>query len=239
LTEVPFIEAHDVSRAFGRHFALHHVDLSFPSGQVSLVLGPNGAGKSTLLGILATLDRPTSGSLRYGPSMDGTRMEREGRGLIGFVSHESMLYGELTGMENLSLFARLLGVDASSARMRESLDAVGIDPAGPGYQRVRTYSRGMRQRLSLARALLQDPPVLILDEPFSGLDREGCQRVVELLTAARSRGRLLVIATHHLDLPRDFADRVVLLRRGRRVYEGCARWPLVTHLVESRSPGEE
>jgi heme exporter protein A len=145
-------------------------------------------------------------------------MARFGRGHIGWVAHDSLLYPELTGAENLDFYARLFGLEDPRARVAEGLERVGMATAA--HRPVRTYSRGMKQRLSVARALLNDPAVLILDEPFNGLDRDGRQRVVELLAEARGEGKLVVLSTHVLDLPEGFVDQMIVLRRGRVLFSG-------------------
>jgi heme exporter protein A len=224
LTEIPYVEVVGLTRIFGRHYALHRVDARLNQGEVSLILGPNGAGKSTLLSILATLDRPSAGKVFYGDGVGRRVMEQRGRGLIGWVAHDSLVYSELTGAENLRFYARLYGLDTVSKRVDRALRKVGLESAS--HQAVRTYSRGMRQRLSVARALLNSPRLLILDEPFTGLDGDGRRLVTDLLLEAKEAGCLVILSTHVLDLPRGFVDHTLVLKRGRRVYHGPPGWPI-------------
>ncbi|MBN1946163.1 MAG: heme ABC exporter ATP-binding protein CcmA [Bradymonadales bacterium] len=238
MREIPFIETVDLTRSFGRTLALHRVSTCLWSGEVSLVMGPNGAGKSTLLAILATLDRPTSGRVRYGGEVDEGWMMRQGRGLIGWMGHESMLYGDLTGWENLVFFARLYGIGEVERCVGRCLEEVGLDREEHSRRPVYSYSRGMRQRLSLARAVVHDPSVLILDEPFTGLDLAGCQLVVGMMEKVKKRGGLVVLATHYLDLPEGLVDRVLVLRGGRLLYQGEVKRPLGEMVRRAQDGGE-
>ncbi|MGC8825601.1 MAG: heme ABC exporter ATP-binding protein CcmA, partial [Anaerolineae bacterium] len=175
----PAVEARGISKAFGRYRVLRGVDLRIEQGEFLALLGPNGAGKTTFLRILATLSRPTEGRAWInGQPLDGdTRRVRQ---QIGLVSHQTFLYGDLTAEENLRFYGRLYRVPALEDRIAELLERVGL------YERrhdpVRTFSRGMQQRLSIARAVLHDPPVLLLDEPDTGLDQQAARMLRELLS---------------------------------------------------------
>jgi len=176
------------------------------------VVGPNGAGKSTLLGVLATLSRPSSGTVTYGPH---TAASGGGalRARIGFLSHELQIYAELTARENLEFFAALYGLPDAAARAGRALAAAhlgarGDDPVGG-------FSRGMRQRLALERALLHDPRLVLLDEPFTGLDDPSTRALRDRLAALRQEGRIVLLATHDLDAVEGLLDRAVVLRDGR------------------------
>jgi heme exporter protein A len=182
-----------------------------------MILGPNGAGKSTLLSILATLDQPSKGDVRYG-ELDHATMCRIGRGSIGWASHQSLLYEELTGMENLTFYARLYRLDDPGGTAGRLVDRLGLSDAG--QRAVRTYSRGMKQRLSVARALLNQPDILLLDEPLSGLDREGVARVSEVLVEAKEGGTLVAFSSHIFDLPAGVIDQAFVLRRGKLIAGG-------------------
>jgi heme exporter protein A len=200
----PAIELEGLERRYGERRALTGVALTLQPGQTAVVLGPNGAGKSTLLRVLASLLRPHAGTVR----VLGHELPREAwavRGRVGYVGHEPMLYRDLTGRENLELHARLHGV--APARVGELLDAVGL--ARRGRDPVHTYSRGMVQRASLARALLHDPEVLLLDEPRANLDPAASEQVEPLL-AGRTR-----VVTSHQPGDAEAADVVLGLRDGR------------------------
>ena len=206
-----------VSRVYGRTFALHRVSLSLPAGAVTALVGDNGAGKTTLLNILATLDAPTEGTVRYG-DYDWATFSRRGRGLIGWVSHDALVYGDLSGRENLAFFARMYGLDRPGERAEEWLERAGL--AAAADRRVHAYSRGMKQRLTLARALLHDPRVLLLDEPMTGLDQAGRRFASELFATLRDQGKVVALVTHNLRELGGLADRMAVLRRGRLTYVG-------------------
>lgn len=207
------VEVEGVSCAFGRVYALHRVTTAFEAGKVVALLGPNGAGKSTLLSVLATLLTPDRGDVRY----DGvplSEVRRSQRARIGYVSHDALLYPDLSGVENLWFFGRLYGVPDPTARAQALLARVGLSEEA-SVRAVRTYSRGMRQRLSIARALLQDPCLLLLDEPFTGIDRDGCALVEGLLAEEKAAGRIVLLSTHRLELGASLVDEVRLLEGGR------------------------
>jgi len=205
-----------VAKRYGHQRALGSVDLELRRGSLTALLGPNGAGKTTLLGILSTLIRPSAGEVRY---LDGDavraaddRLRRE----IGVLAHASLCYGELSGLENLRFFAGLY--DVPEARVAELLDQVGLEPKAR-ERPARTYSRGMMQRLALARALLASPSLLLLDEPFTGLDRGGAMALGASLAASKTAGAMVLVVTHDLEAIGGLADHVVVLRRGQLVHE--------------------
>ena len=201
-----------VSRYYGRRRALTRVSLAVRAGEVVGLLGPNGAGKSTLLGILATLIAPSSGSVRYGEQRArdlGAALRRR----VGFLSHDLQLYPELTARENLEFFARLYGATTPASTVDAALDRARLtdradDPIGG-------FSRGMRQRLALERALLHDPRLVLLDEPFTGLDDRSVGDLAERLRLLGHDGRMVIFATHDLDIAEGVLDRAVVLRNGR------------------------
>jgi heme exporter protein A len=201
-----------VGKTFGRHRALIDLSVTFDSGEVAVVLGPNGAGKSTLLGILSTLVRPTSGQVTF----DGRAVDRHGdvRTAIGYVGHEPGLYADLTARQNLTLFAGLYGVPDAAGLTERMLARVGLGDVRREAI-VRTFSRGMMQRLALARALLHEPQVLLFDEPGSALDPAGAAWLAEEIARERATGRLVVLVTHDLDAAALVATHLVILRRGR------------------------
>lgn len=202
-------------KAYGPVRALRGVTLSVESGESLVIFGPNGAGKTTLLKIIATLVRPTSGTLRVfggNPFADG-RLRRT----LGVVSHHSYLYGGLTASENLVFTGRLYGVPDAANRAEALLATVGL--ASRAQDLVRTYSRGMVQRLAIARALMHDPPLLLFDEPYTGLDRHAAGMLTALLE--RLRGfRTLVMTTHSIEQGLALADRMAILVNGVLAYEG-------------------
>ena len=203
-----------VGRNFGRHRALIDVSTTLEPGEITAILGPNGAGKSTLLGILATLVAPTTGHVRWGDTE--LRRGSPARAALGFVGHEPGLYMDLGALPNLELFARLYGLPDANRRSRALLDRVGLGDA-PIDAPVRTFSRGMQQRLALARALLHEPSILLFDEPGSALDPVGVHWLAGELNRERSAGRVVVLVTHDLDAAGALAGHIVVLRRGRVV----------------------
>jgi heme ABC exporter ATP-binding subunit CcmA len=201
-----------VSRHFGRKIALRRVSLALRAGEITTLVGPNGAGKTTLLGILSTLVQPSAGVVRY-----GDRTAREWgdpiRSTIGMLGHELFLYGDLTARENLLFFARLYDLPDPSGRVAAALETAGLsDRAG---ERASTLSRGLRQRLALERALLHAPRLVLLDEPFTGLDDEAARGLRDRLGSLRNRGAAVVMATHDFESAEDVVDRVVVVRDGQ------------------------
>lgn len=208
------IAVSDVSRHFGRRRALSHVSFACQAGETVGLLGPNGAGKSTLLAILATLLAPSSGEVHYG---DRTAAQAGPalRGRLGLLAHDLHLYPELTARENLEFFARLHASSGITARVARALVRAGL--ADRADDLVISFSRGMRQRLAFERALLHEPRLVLLDEPFTGLDEASAGSLVERLSGLRKAGCLALVATHDLDIAADVLDRAVVLRDGRVV----------------------
>ncbi len=206
------IRLDSVSRVYGRVFALHRVSLELEPATVTGLVGDNGAGKTTLLNILATLDAPSSGEIRYGAHPWKT-FAKKGRHKIGWVSHDSLVYPELSGRENLEFFATMYGLDDPAALAQTWLERVGLAEAAD--RRADAYSRGMKQRLTLARALLHRPSILLLDEPMTGLDQSGRRQIAEIFEGLRADGRILVLITHDLDILDGLADQLAILRRGK------------------------
>lgn len=211
----PMLRLEHIAKQIGHRPILHQVDLEVERGQRVALLGPNGAGKSTLLRIAATLLKPSSGRVWIGgrPAGDDPSV----RAQVGVVLEPTLFYLSLTARENLTLYARLYGVPQAGKRAAELLELVGL--ALFGDEPVRTYSRGMRQRLALARALVHSPQLLLLDEPYTALDQEGCALLNGLLERLAAQGTAVVVVTHELEpggspLP---VDRAVLLDRGRLV----------------------
>jgi ABC-type multidrug transport system ATPase subunit len=203
----------DVSRNFGRRRALGHVSLTARSGDIVGLLGPNGAGKSTLIGILATLVAPTSGEVRYG-SQSSRQLPAELRARIGLLAHDLHLYPELSARQNLAFFAQLYGIDGGEI-VDTALESAGLGDRGDDI--VSGFSRGMRQRLALERALLHRPRLVLMDEPFTGLDDRAVGLVSARLRRLASEGAIVILATHDLDLADGLVTRVMLVREGRLV----------------------
>jgi heme exporter protein A len=211
------VQISKVGKRYGSERALASVSLELTARSMCAVLGHNGAGKTTLLGIVSTLVRATGGTVAYranGRAVTGAGVRRE----IGMLAHASMCYGDLSARENLALTAGLYEVDAGRAAIDGLLDRVGLDPKARD-RAARTYSRGMVQRLALARALLTRPSLLLLDEPFTGLDRGGAIALGEQLGVLRDAGAIVVVVTHDLEAIAGRTDHVAILRRGQLVFE--------------------
>ena len=211
------VQIRKVIKRYGSERALAGVTLDLAAGTMCAVLGHNGAGKTTLLGIVSTLVRPTGGTVAYrsrGSAVTGAEVRRQ----IGMLAHASLCYGELSARENLALIAGLYDVDAGAAALDAVLDRVGLDRKARDRP-ARTYSRGMLQRLALARALLTRPSLLLLDEPFTGLDRDGALALGRQLGELRDAGAIVVVVTHDLEAIAGRTDHVAILRRGQLVFE--------------------
>jgi ABC-type multidrug transport system ATPase subunit len=212
------VELADVSRHFGRRRAVSHVSLTINRGDILGLLGPNGAGKSTLIGMLATLVAPSTGSIRYG-NLNASTAEADIRGRIGVLAHELHLYPELTARQNLEFFARMYGLTVSG-----TVDAAlaGADLSDRDNDQVLGFSRGMRQRLALERALLHKPTLVLLDEPFTGLDDRAVRLVADRFRRLAADGAIVVLATHDLDLADGLITRMVVVRGGRLLSDAPA-----------------
>jgi heme exporter protein A len=210
------IKVCNLGKSFGSRVALAGVDLSIERGEFVTLMGPNGAGKTTFLRILATLARPTSGTVRIAgldPARDGIKVRQR----IGFLSHRTLLYEDLTAEQNLRFYARMYGLDDGPARVQDLLQRVGL--ATRHHDLVRTFSRGMQQRLALARAVLHRPQVLLLDEPYTGLDPLAAQVLTGLLAELTGEGCTTLLTTHDLGRGLEVGRRMVVLARGRLVYD--------------------
>jgi ABC-type multidrug transport system ATPase subunit len=204
----PIIAISAIVKQFGRFAALRGVNAEFGTGRLYAILGDNGAGKTTLLRGLAGLVRPTRGSI----SILGTTNLRAVCHELGYMAHPSLLYDEMGGMENLRYFARLYGI-TDQHRCTVSMTAVDLDPALA--RPVSQYSQGMRQRLSLARAILHDPKVLLLDEPFSNVDGRSAGAMVSLLAQMRNAGKTIFVVTHQTSLLESVADEFIWMDAGQ------------------------
>ncbi len=203
------ISVHSVVKQFGRFAALRGVTAEFDAGRFHAILGDNGAGKTTLLRAIAGLAQPTQGSI----SIFG-KPPREATRDLGYMAHPSLLYDEMSGMENLRYVARLYGISGDQ-RCEEAIRAVGLDPTLT--RGVGQYSQGMRQRMSLARAILHDPKVLLLDEPFSNVDVHSAREMVGLLKGMREAGKTIFVVTHQALLLQGTADEFIWMRSGQIV----------------------
>ncbi len=213
------IEIRGLIKAFGSRAVLKGVDLDVAQGEFVTLVGPNGADKTTLMSVVSTLGKPTGGRVRVA-GYDLADGASEARRQIGLVSHKTLLYDDLTAEENLRFYARMYDVPDAGARTETMLRQVGLW----GRQRdpVRTYSRGMQQRLAIARALLHDPPVLLLDEPDTGLDQHAAAMLGDLLRQAGVLGRRTVLmTTHNLERGLELGDRVAILAGGRIAFQAA------------------
>lgn len=200
-----------MTRLFGATLALRGVTTDFSRGELVFLEGPNGAGKSTLLAVIGTVLAPSSGSVSYAPVGADREAARE---QIGWVAHDSHCYRELTGRQNVELAARLRGVEAKSAWAR-ACERVGAGSFGE--RRVSTLSRGQRQRIALARALVHEPAILLLDEPFSGLDPASSERLEQVLVDEKTRGAIVIVVNHAPGLAQKLGARTVRIEGGRIV----------------------
>ncbi len=205
-----------LTKTFGLRPILRGVNLSVAPGECVALLGPNGAGKTTLIRILATLARPTLGRVTvagYPLPAGATEVRRR----LGVVSHHTLLHADLTAEENLLFYARLYDVPKAGARLTAVLEQVGL--AARRRDLVRTFSRGMQQRLSLGRALLHDPQVMLFDEPYTGLDPDAANMLDAVLRTVVAQGRTVLLTTHDLPRALTLSDRVLILARGSIAFE--------------------
>ncbi len=222
-----------LGRHYGRRRALADISFIAQAGTIVGLLGPNGAGKSTLLAILGTLLVASTGRVEYGD----VTVEQGGAGLrarIGMLGHDLFLYPELTARENLVFFGRLYGVADVEGRVAAALERAGL--ATRGDDPVSSFSRGMRQRVALERALLHEPRLLLLDEPFTGLDQASALALVGRLREEQARGVITLLATHDLDVVDGLLSEVVFLNGGRRAAAGPAHGPLRDRYREAMQP---
>ena len=206
----PVVTVSNLIKQFGRFAALRGVTAEFAGGKLYAILGDNGAGKTTLLRTLAGLNQPSSGEV----AILGASKLHDICQQVGYMAHPSLLYDEMSGMENLQYFARLYGI-AGGTRCAEVIRSVGLDPELS--RPVGQYSQGMRQRMSLARALVNDPKILLLDEPFSNVDLHSAAEMVRLLAVTRDQGKTIFVVTHQASLLEGAADEFVWMECGKIV----------------------
>ena len=216
----PLLSLEGLSKRFGYVRVLREVNLELRAGELLLLLGPNGAGKTTLMRLLTTLSRPGSGRILYGGEPLSEKVRLRLRREVGYLSHQSFLYGHLTAEENLAFFGRLYGIPGLARRIPDLLSQVGLE--GIRDRPVAAFSRGMQQRLSLARVLLTEPRLLILDEPYAGLDPQGSRTLTGLLGGLKAEARALLLVTHELEDCLPIADRVAILHRGAVAWQSPA-----------------
>jgi heme exporter protein A len=205
------IEVRKLVKRFGLKTVLRGLDFQVQEGEFVALLGPNGAGKTTFLRILASLSRPSLGEIRiagYALPAQAAAVRRR----LGVVSHMPLLYGDLTAEENLRFFGRMYDVEHLDQRIAEVLELVGL--AARRRDLVRTFSRGMQQRLAIGRAVLHDPEVMLFDEPHTGLDQDACDMLDKVLRDVAARGRTVVMTSHDLARVEDLASRFDVLSRG-------------------------
>jgi heme exporter protein A len=209
------IEVDGITKSFGHIYALRGVNLRLEEGEFLTIFGPNGAGKTTLIRILSTLVKPTSGKGKvagFDLNSDGEEVRKR----IGVVSHSPFLYDNLTAYENLRFYARMYEIEHAEARILQVLEDYGLksrmnDP-------VRTFSRGMLQRLSIARAIIHEPSIMFLDEPYTGLDQHAARVLKELLQRIHSDNRTVVMTTHDISLGLEMCDKVAILVAGQILF---------------------
>jgi heme exporter protein A len=214
----PAIKVRKLTKAFGHQAALRGVDLHVDEGEFLALFGPNGAGKTTLIRIVASLTRPTGGTV----SVRGKDLAKAGTSLrkhIGLISHSPLLYSDLTPDENLRFFARMYDLADCEGRIDAVLEQVGLrarrrDP-------VRTFSRGMVQRLTIARAILHDPAIMLLDEPYTGLDLQAADMLRAVLQELAASNRTVILTTHNLEQGLEMCNRAAILNRGRVAWQGA------------------
>ena len=211
-----FLRAEGLVKRYGHINALRGVDLKVSLGDSLVLLGPNGAGKSTLLGVLAGRVRPTEGQVILNGEVVGKNAHM--RGQTGYLAHSSLLYPGLTAKENLLLYSKLYGVEDPAGRSDEMLHFMGLWERRD--DRTGGFSRGMEQRLAIARSLLHDPQLILLDEPFSGLDYQSSRAFAHALRQLRGGPRALVIATHDMTAVEELGDRVSIMNRGEVLHQG-------------------
>lgn len=213
----PAVALQNVTKRYGPQTALHNITFEIPEHTTLALLGPNGAGKSTLLKLIATLAKPSQGQILI-QGIDTKEIPEQIRSTLGLISHQTMLYDDLTARENLTFYARMYGLENLTHRIDDALQTVDLQDRQK--DRVRTFSRGMKQRLTIARATLHDPSLLLLDEPFTGLDTGARSLLSTMLQTLQQAGRTLILVTHDLAHALALADHYAILNRGHLITRG-------------------
>lgn len=211
------IHIEGLSKSFGSLRALSGIDLSVGEGEFLTIFGPNGAGKTTLLRILSSLTKPTKGKVLMA-GHDIRKEPQEIRKSVGFISHQPFLYESLSAFENIRFFASMYGISNADEKAAGVIGKVGLE--NRRHDLVRTFSSGMKQRLAVARAIVHDPKILLLDEPYSGLDQHGTRIFNEMLKLLKTQKRTILMTTHNISEGFELSDRVAILSNGMFVFEG-------------------
>ncbi|MDE3087758.1 MAG: heme ABC exporter ATP-binding protein CcmA [Chloroflexota bacterium] len=212
----PLITVDRIDKTFGARWALRGVSFRVSQGEIVALVGPNGAGKTTLLRIIATLSRANGGAIHIG-KIPLAEHANAARGALGFVGHQTFMYDDLTAEENLTFYAKLYDLPNISPRVREVAQRVGIENRLSDV--TRTLSRGLQQRLTLARMLLHQPAVLLLDEPYTGLDKVAADMLDQIMIDAKKEGRAILFSTHDLERGLAICDRAIILKAGRVAFD--------------------
>jgi heme exporter protein A len=224
------LESQDIQKKFGHFTALGGVSIQIPRGEFVTLFGRNGAGKTTFLKIAATLMRPTHGSLQI-EGIDIRKEPEKARRRIGFLSHNTFIYRDLSAIENLRFFCRLYGVDSSDDRLMGLLERVGLRRRA--NDAVRAFSRGLQQRMGIARVLLHDPSLILLDEPYTGLDAQAVAMLDVVLDEIVAAGRTVILTTHDLEQGLRTATRAMVMDRGKVVLSSDASDPAIREAYSS------
>ena len=206
------IEINNLSKSYGDKKILNQIDLAFESGSITGIVGPNGAGKTTLIKILAQLIKPSNGEIRLisnSKNLSGLKEQ------IGYLGDESLLYEHLSPLENLNFFTKLYGLNIPEDKVIELINEVGLNFFR--YDPIKTFSKGMIQRLAIARAIIHQPKILLLDEPYSGLDQKGIKLLNNIIRNFKMENRLILIITHDFEQAATLCDRIIHLNRGQIV----------------------
>jgi heme exporter protein A len=212
----PLITVEKIDKTFGARWALRGVTFTIQQGEIVALVGPNGAGKTTLLRIIGTLSRANAGQIHIGKIPTATHANAA-RSAIGFVGHQTFMYDDLTAWENLNFYARLYDLPNINQRVHQVAARVGIENRLNDV--TRTLSRGLQQRLTIARMLLHEPAVLLLDEPYTGLDKVAADLLDQILAEAKSEGRATLFSTHDLERGLAICDRAIIMKAGRVVHD--------------------